>query len=118
MYYDGLKQLEDKKLIELPMIPEGCTHNAHMFYLKVKDTKSRGKLIKYLKQNNILSVFHYIPLHSSPAGKKFGRFNAEDKFTTVESERLLRLPMYQGLEVNEVSKIIDTIFDYYEKEKY
>ena len=69
MYYDGLKQLEDKKFIELPKIPESCTHNAHMFYLKEKDMESRDKLIQYLKQNNILSVFHYIPLHSSPAGK-------------------------------------------------
>ncbi len=117
MYYDGLKQLEDKKFIELPKIPESCTHNAHMFYLKEKDMESRDKLIQYLKQNNILSVFHYIPLHSSPAGKKFGRFNAEEKFVTVESERLLRLPMYQSLKDNEVLKIIDTIIDYYEKEK-
>ena len=87
-------------MIELPSIPDECVHNAHMFYLKVKDLENRNKLIQYLKGNNIMSVFHYVPLHSTPAGEKFGRFDNEDKFTTQESERLLRLPMYIGLENN------------------
>ena len=114
-YYDGLKELENKKFIELPSIPDECVHNAHMFYLKVKDLENRNKLIQYLKGNNIMSVFHYVPLHSTPAGEKFGRFCNEDKFTTQESERLLRLPMYIGLENNNVLKIINTILNYYKK---
>ena len=116
-YYNELKKLEHNKLIELPTIPTGCTHNAHMFYLKVKDNKNRNKLIKYLKQNNISSVFHYIPLHSSPAGKKFGKLNFEDTFTTIESERLMRLPMYYGLESVNVSRVLNTIHDFYSGEK-
>ena len=113
MYHNGLKELKNRKLIDLPIVPNECIHNAHMFYLKVKDLETRDKLIQYLKQNDILSVFHYIPLHSSPAGIKFGRFNGEEKFITVESERLLRLPMYKGLEKNNVLKIINTILSYY-----
>lgn len=113
MYNNGLKELKNRKLIDLPIVPDECIHNAHMFYLKVKDLETRDKLIQYLKQYDILSVFHYIPLHSSPAGIKFGRFNAEEKFVTVESERLLRLPMYKGLEKNNVLKIINTILAYY-----
>ena len=113
MYHNGLKELKNRKLIDLPIVPNECIHNAHMFYLKVKDLETRDKLIQYLKQNDILSVFHYIPLHSSPAGIKFGRFNGEEKIITVESERLLRLPMYKGLEKNNVLKIINTILSYY-----
>ena len=116
-YYDGLIQLKEKQLIELPTIPGECTHNAHMFYLKVKDLKHREKLIQYLKKNDILSVFHYVPLHSTLAGEKFGRFNNDDKFTTSESERLLRLPMYNGLEDDDVFKIVKTILNYYLGEK-
>ena len=116
-YYDGLIQLKEKKLIELPTIPDECIHNAHMFYLKVKDLKNRERLIQYLKKNDILSVFHYVPLHSTPAGEKFGRFNNDNKFTTSESERLLRLPMYNGLEDDNVFKIVKTILNYYLGEK-
>lgn len=108
-YYDGLKELEEKELIELPTIPKGCVQNAHMFYLKVKDLETRSELIEHLKENDIWSVFHYIPLHSAPAGLKFGRFDGVDEFTTVESERLLRLPMYYGLESDNVLKIIECI---------
>ncbi|MCT7586736.1 dTDP-4-amino-4,6-dideoxygalactose transaminase [Aliarcobacter butzleri] len=107
-YYDGLRELEDKGFIELPKIPNGCVHNAHMFYLKVKDLEERTKLLEYLKENGILAVFHYIPLHSAPAGLKFGRFD-DDIFTTKESERLMRLPMYYGLERDNVLKIIECI---------
>ena len=108
-YYDGLKELEVKGLIELPTIPKDCIHNAHMFYLKVKDLDKRTALLKYLKQNEIWAVFHYVPLHSAPAGLKFGRFDGEDNFTTFESERLIRLPMYYGLESDNVLKIIECI---------
>jgi dTDP-4-amino-4,6-dideoxygalactose transaminase len=112
-YYNGLKELEDKKLIELPIIPDGCIHNAHMFYLKVKDLVERTALLEYLKKNDILAVFHYVPLHSAPAGLKFGRFDGEDKFTTTESERLIRLPMYYKLRAEEIALSIKTIYSFW-----
>ena len=96
-YWDNLKPLEEAGRIELPHIPENCTHNAHMFWLKCANLDERGAFIKYLKARGIQATFHYIPLHSSPAGLKFGRFNGEDEFTTKESDRLVRLPMYYGL---------------------
>ena len=108
-YYELLEHLEKKQLIDLPKIPQNCIHNAHMFYLKVKDLKTRSMLIEYLKQNNISSVFHYVPLHSAPAGKKFGRFEGADEFTTSESEKIIRLPMYYGLNLLSIKKICETI---------
>ena len=113
MYRDGLKDLEQKDLIELPTIPSACTHNAHMFYIKVKDLQERAEILEYLKENDILSVFHYVPLHSAPAGLEFGRFDGGDECTTIESERLIRLPMYYGLEVETLEYIIDTIKSFY-----
>lgn len=113
-YYENLKPLADKSLIELPCIPEHCEHNAHMFYIKTKDIDFRTKLITYLKENGILSVFHYIPLHSAPAGLKYGRFQGEDKYTTAESERLLRLPMYYGLSSDDIGYISETIRNFFE----
>ena len=112
-YYDGFGELEKSGKIELPYIPEGCTHNAHMFYIKAKDLQERTALISFLKENGIQAVFHYIPLHSAPAGKKFGRFNGEDKYTTRESERLMRLPMYYGLKDEEVQYIISKVKEFY-----
>lgn len=114
-YYNGLKKLSERELIELPYIPSECEHNAHMFYLKTKNLEERSKLIEFLKQRDIMSVFHYIPLHSSPAGRKFGYFKGEDKHTTSESERLLRLPMYYGLTQNEATRIIENIYDFYSR---
>ncbi|WP_271809505.1 dTDP-4-amino-4,6-dideoxygalactose transaminase [Clostridium beijerinckii] len=111
-YYNGLKDLND---IELPTIPDGCKHNAHMFYIKAKNLEERVELIKYLKDNDIQTVFHYIPLHSSPNGIKVGRFNGVDKYTTKESERLLRLPMYYGLKDEEVDNVIEKIKLFYRK---
>ena len=113
IYYSGLKELADQKKIELPTVPEGCTHNAHMFYIKARDLEERTKLISFMKEHDILCVFHYIPLHSAPAGRKFGRFHGEDKYTTKESERLMRLPMYYGLKEEEAYKVIDTIKMFY-----
>jgi dTDP-4-amino-4,6-dideoxygalactose transaminase len=107
LYYDGLKILEKQEYITLPTIPDGCIHNAHMFYIKVKNLRVRTKLLDHLKENDIYSVFHYVPLHSSPAGLKFGRFSGVDKYTTKESERLIRLPMYYCLEKNMKNKIIE-----------
>lgn len=112
-YKEGLQELEDKGFIELPFIPENCKHNAHMFYIKCKDLSERTKLIDFLKQNEIYAVFHYIPLHSAEAGLKFGRFSGDDKYTTKESERLLRLPLYYGLKKEEVDLIIRTIYEFY-----
>lgn len=109
MYNEQLKPLADEGYIELPFVPQECTHNAHMFYIKAKDLEQRTRLISYLKENGIGAVFHYVPLHSSPAGKSFGRFHGEDKHTTKESERLLRLPMYYGLKDNYIEAVTEHI---------
>ncbi|MGJ0334403.1 DegT/DnrJ/EryC1/StrS family aminotransferase [Aliarcobacter cryaerophilus] len=108
----GLKELENRGFIELPKIPYGCVQNAHMFYIKVKDLEERTALLDYLKENDINTVFHYVPLHSAPAGMKFGRFDGVDIFTTNESERLIRLPMYFGLSDNEINKICEVIDEF------
>lgn len=112
-YYNLLKPLEEKGYIQLPYIPDICRHNAHMFYIKTKDLSVRSKLIQYLKEKEIMAVFHYIPLHTSPAGLKYGRFVGEDKFTTSESERLLRLPMYYGLREEQVEYVCESIIQFY-----
>lgn len=109
-YYENLK---DVKQIELPTIPKECEHNAHMFYIKVKDINERTNLIKFLKEKEITTVFHYIPLHSAPAGIRYGRFNGEDKYTTKESERLLRLPMYYGLKEEDIVAVCEEIKKFY-----
>lgn len=115
-YYELLKPLEDRGCIDLPFVPQECTHNAHMFYIKAKDLEQRTRLISYLKENGIGAVFHYVPLHSSPAGKGFGRFHGEDKYTTKESERLLRLPMYYGLKTDDIELIAKIINDFYKNQ--
>ncbi len=112
-YYDAFEELEKEGFVQRPIVPAECKHNAHMFYLKAKDLEERTALISFLKQNDILAVFHYIPLHSAPAGKKFGVFHGEDEYTTVESERLLRLPMYYGLTDEDIDKVIDTVIKFY-----
>lgn len=109
-YYENLKAV---KQIELPYIPENCEHNAHMFYIKTKDIEERTALAKFLKNKGIIAAFHYIPLHSAPAGMKYGRFNGEDKYTTKESERLLRLPMYYGLKEEEINRVCEEIKEFY-----
>ncbi len=113
LYYDGLRELARKGQIELPTVPENCIHNAHMFYIKAKNLEERTKLLSYLKANNINAVFHYIPLHSAPAGVKYCRFNGEDKFTTRESERLIRLPMFYGLKSTDIEYIIEKIKEFF-----
>ena len=109
LYREGLQNLADLGLIELPTIPKGCCHNAHMFYIKVKNITERTKFISYLKENGICAVFHYIPLHSAPGGEKFGRFNGIDRFTTKESERIVRLPLYYKINFSDIEYIIDKI---------
>lgn len=113
LYRQELGQLEEDGKIQLPVIPEGCGHNAHMFYIKTKDLGQRSQLISYLKENEINAVFHYIPLHTVAAGKKYGVFHGEDKYTTKESERLLRLPMHSHLTGENVRYICGKIREFY-----
>ena len=112
-YYEGLQYLAENGKIDLPCIPKECEHNAHMFYIKAKDLDERTKLISYMKDHGIGCVFHYIPLHSAPAGRRFGRFCGEDIYTTKESERLMRLPMYYGLKLEDIDRVIETIEKFY-----
>ena len=111
-YYEMLLPLQEKGCIELPIIPDTCVHNAHMFYIKTKDLDERMKLIAFLRENDINAVFHYIPLHTAPAGRKFGEFRGEDVYTTRESERLIRLPLYYGLGEN-AEKVAEVIQAFY-----
>lgn len=108
-YNQNLKFLADEGKIQQPYVPEECTHNAHMYYIKVHDMDVRTRLIKYLRQKDISCVFHYVPLHSAPAGKKFGRFSGEDVYTTRESERLMRLPMFYNLDMEDAKRVVDAI---------
>lgn len=112
-YYQELLPLKEAGKIDLPYVPEDCVHNAHMFYVKAKDLQERSALIAFLKENGIGCVFHYIPLHTAPAGKKYGRFAGEDKYTTKESERLARLPMYYRLSIDDVMMVCDRIKEFY-----
>ncbi|MCI6880961.1 MAG: dTDP-4-amino-4,6-dideoxygalactose transaminase [Lachnospiraceae bacterium] len=115
LYKELLTPLAEEEKVELPHIPEGCTHNAHMFYVKAKNLEERTKLIDYLKENGVQAVFHYIPLHTAPAGQRFGRFHGEDVYTTKESERLMRLPMYYGLKEEEVRYVASKIIEFYSR---
>ena len=116
-YKEGLQGLANSGRIELPVIPEGCVHNAHMFYIKVKDLEERTQLQQYLREQEIQTAFHYIPLHSAPAGQQFGRFHGEDVYTTKESERLVRLPMYYRLDQKSVYDIVDKIEQFYNNQR-
>lgn len=113
MYDEQLAPLADRGLIERPHIPDGCVGNGHMYYIKVKDIEERTRLIQFLSKNGIMAVFHYIPLHTAPAGKLFGTFFGEDRYTTKESERLLRLPMYYELKPEEVTEITGKVKEFY-----
>ncbi|MBC2726063.1 dTDP-4-amino-4,6-dideoxygalactose transaminase [Desulfosporosinus sp.] len=115
MYFSGLKGLEEKGLIDLPYIPDDCKHNAHMFYIKCRSLKERTELIQYLLESNILSVFHYIPLHSSEAGLKYSRFHGIDQYTTMESERILRLPLYYNIEQYKVELVLKIVGEYFRR---
>ena len=113
-YFERLKPLADAGKIELPVVPDDCVHNAHMFYIKVKDLDERTALISHLKECGVMAVFHYVPLHSSPAGEMYGRFHGVDKYTTQESNRLVRLPMYYGLTDEDRTAVINTIATFFE----
>ncbi|WP_313373634.1 dTDP-4-amino-4,6-dideoxygalactose transaminase [Pantoea sp. CTOTU50773] len=112
-YYDALQPLAAAGRIELPVVPENCRHNAHMFYIKLSDSDDRQALINWMKEAEILTVFHYIPLHSSPAGERFGRFHGDDRFTTKESERLLRLPLFYNLSDNNQRTVISSLLSFF-----
>ncbi len=114
LYYELLSPLSETGKISLPTVPDGCRHNAHMFYIKAADLKERSALIDYLKAQKIFSVFHYIPLHTAPAGLQYGRFHGEDIYTTKESERLLRLPMYYGLKPEDIHFVCEQIIQFYQ----
>lgn len=108
-YYAAFKPLADAGLVGIPTIPESSVHNAHMFYLKCKDLEQRTSFISHLKESGVQAVFHYVPLHSAPAGLKFGKFHGEDVYTTQESERLVRLPMYYNIDKGDVQKVIEVV---------
>ncbi len=114
VYRDNLREIAEEGYIELPHIPDECTHNAHMFYIKTKDIQERTRLLAFLKERGVGAVFHYIPLHTSAAGRKYGRFSGEDVFTTKESERLLRLPLYYGMS-DEKYEVIERVREFYKK---
>lgn len=113
-YNTGLADLQASGKITLPVIPDDCQHNAHMFYIKCKDIQERTELTAFLKSRDIMAVFHYIPLHSAVAGLKFGRFQGEDRYTTRESERLLRLPLFYGLSEEDCAAVIDVVHAFYQ----
>ena len=116
LYFEGLRNLEEKRLISLPKVPQSCVHNAHMFYLKVKNLEERTALLAYLKDCHIFSVFHYVPLHSAPAGLRFSRFYGADNFTTQESERLIRLPLYYKISPEDSYCVIKAIYAYFKED--
>jgi dTDP-4-amino-4,6-dideoxygalactose transaminase len=113
IYKSQLQPLVDNRLITIPTIPSSIKHNGHMFYFKVRDLATRTSLLEHLRSQNIHAVFHYIPLHSSPAGLKYGQLNGEDEFTTIESEKLIRLPIFYNLEIDDVNHIIKSIFQFF-----
>lgn len=112
-YNEAFKKLEEEGKLELPTIPDECVHNAHMYYVKLKDLDERTDFLSYMRENDIYSVFHYIPLHSAPAGIKFGEFRGKDQYTTLESERLARLPMYYGVSEEDLSYVIKKVIDFF-----
>lgn len=114
IYYKGLYQLMEAGHIELAAHPEGCIHNGHMFYLKTADLDERIRLLYHLKENEVMAIFHYVPLHNSRAGKVFGRFSGRDIHTTRESERLVRLPIWYGISETEQRHVINAVKEFFE----
>ena len=114
-YSDAFAPLAEAGRIEVPFIPEGCVHNAHMYYIKLRGLEDRSAFIRYMKDRGVVTVFHYVPLHSSPAGEKFGRFHGEDRYTTSESDRLVRLPLYYGLTPEDQQYVIRTAMEYFKE---
>lgn len=113
LYYEGLKDLAGAGRIELPTVPEHCKHNAHLFYIKTRNLEERTALLRYMRDNGVAAAFHYIPLHSTPVGLQHGTFHGEDRYTTKESERLARLPLYYKLRREEAEKIVELVHAFY-----
>ncbi|MEA1987929.1 MAG: dTDP-4-amino-4,6-dideoxygalactose transaminase [Pseudomonadota bacterium] len=113
-YHQVFQSLQQAGLVDLPIIPDHCQHNAHMYYLKLKNLDQRTAFIEHLKAHNIMAVFHYIPLHTAPAGQKFGEFRNVDNYTTQESERLVRLPLYFDIKRTEVNRIVATVEEFFD----
>lgn len=112
-YYQAFKPLEEGGIIKIPIIPENCQHNAHLFYLKLKNIEQRTKFIEYLMNNEVMSVFHYVPLHTAPAGERYGRFVGEDRYTTTGSNQLVRLPIWFGMRSEQIEQVIRTVMEYF-----
>lgn len=112
-YYEQLSPLQEKGLIELPVVPQDCDHNGHMFYVLVKDIEQRSKLQTFLREKGVISAFHYVPLHSAPEGERVGRFVGDDNYTTQIYERLLRLPMYYHLTRQDIDYVCDCIKEFF-----
>ncbi len=115
LYHEAFRELEEKGRIQRPFVPDYAKHNAHMYYIKVRDLEERTRLIAYLKERGVMAVFHYIPLHSAAAGQKFGRFHGEDVWTTKESERLLRLPMFYNLDMKDAEYAASCVLDFFKE---
>jgi len=113
-YFDAFSDLCEKGVIELPCVPPECEQNGHMFYIKTKDLEERTALTRYLKENGVHAVFHYVPLHSSVAGLKYSMFSGKDRYTTTESERLLRLPLYYGMSTEDRALVVEKVYSYYQ----
>ncbi len=114
-YHESFRDLAEAGRLELPVIPAECVHNAHMYYVKLKDLEERTAFISFMKSRGILSVFHYVPLHSAPAGERFGRFHGEDRYTTSESNRLVRLPLYYNMAEKDTTAVIEAVHDFFKK---
>ena len=115
-YNEAFLPLNQEGKIALPTVPADCVHNAHMYYVKLRDLEQRTAFIQYLRERDISSVFHYVPLHSSPAGRRFGRFDGEDVYTTKESDRLSRLPLYYGMKREDRDRVIDAVLSFFKEE--
>lgn len=113
-YFDSFREIAEAGKVELPCIPDNCVHNAHMFYIKLQNLEQRAEFISVLKSNNVSCVFHYVPLHSSPAGQKFGEFHGEDRHTTSESEKLVRIPIYYGMEEKDYHRVANLVADFFQ----
>jgi dTDP-4-amino-4,6-dideoxygalactose transaminase len=112
-YAQALHGLEQAGHVVLPVVPQDCEHNAHIFHIRLADAETRGKFLSFMREESIGAVFHYIPLHSSPAGKKFGRFSGADRFTSTEAARLVRLPLYYGLTMQQAERVVSAIHSFY-----
>ena len=113
-YNEAFEHLEEAGKVELPVVPDDCVHNAHMYYLKCKDLEERTAYIDYMREKDIWCVFHYVPLHSAPAGLKYGRFDGADEYTTKESDRLVRLPLYYGMKKEDRDQVIEYTLKFFE----